>query len=415
MRSAIIYGTYTILNIIALFLVDHWLCRASEKHQNSVAGRVIVDFLYVVLAFMPILATIIKDSIYKYFLLRYSYIWMGFLMYFGGMLLFATVVEVIVRCVKHAKQKKREKEGYSLSEEEIERNAARSRHVTAFVFCMIILVTIGLNVYGMIHARNTVVTHYSVEIDKKVEKTEKLRVGLISDLHISYNSDVKMISNMVDKLNYYKPDVVFVTGDIFSSSYGAVKDPEAYIKALKRIKAKEGVFWVYGNHDVEEPLFCGFGLMPPEDAERTKEMVRFLKKSGFTILDDKCTAISGGEVQLVGRADEFKPVERARERLSADQLLNDIDREKPIIVLEHEPGDYKNLADNDADISFSGHTHAGQIFPGTIFTRFINDMVYGLDTRYGMQVLVTSGVGNYGPPIRIGTNSEIVITDISFK
>ena len=167
MRSAIIYGTYTILNIIALFLVDHWLCRASEKHQNSVAGRVIVDFLYVVLAFMPILATIIKDSIYKYFLLRYSYIWMGFLMYFGGMLLFPTVVEVIVRCVKHAKQKKREKEGYSLSEEEIERNAARSRHVTAFVFCMIILVTIGLNVYGMIHARNTVVTHYSVEIDKK--------------------------------------------------------------------------------------------------------------------------------------------------------------------------------------------------------------------------------------------------------
>ena len=65
MRSAIIYGTYTVLNIIALFLVDHWLCRASEKHQNSVAGRVIVDFLYVVLAFIPILATIIKDSIYR--------------------------------------------------------------------------------------------------------------------------------------------------------------------------------------------------------------------------------------------------------------------------------------------------------------------------------------------------------------
>ena len=123
MRSAIIYGTYTVLNIIALFLVDHWLCRASEKHQNSVAGRVIVDFLYIVLAFIPILATIIKDSIYKYFLLRYSYIWMGFLMYFGGMLLFATVGEVIVRCVKRAKQKKREKEGYSPSEEEIEKSS----------------------------------------------------------------------------------------------------------------------------------------------------------------------------------------------------------------------------------------------------------------------------------------------------
>ena len=302
-----------------------------------------------------------------------------------------------------------------MSEEEIGKNAARSRHITAFVFCLIVLFTIGLNVYGMIHARNTVIKRYDITIDKSVKKTKKLRAALISDLHISYNSDTEMFQTMVDKLNYHKPDVVFVTGDLFSSSYGAVKDPESYIKVLKQIKAKEGVYWVYGNHDVEEPLFCGFGLMPPEDAERTKEMVRFIKKSGFKILEDECVAIAGGEVQLAGRADQLKPVEKAKLRMSADKLLDDIDREKPIILLEHEPGDYKNLADNGVDISFSGHTHAGQVFPGTIFTRMLNDMVYGLDTRYGMQVLVTSGVGNYGPPLRIGTNSEIVIADITFK
>lgn len=415
MRSAIIFGTYTLLNIIAVFLIDHWLCRSSDRHRESVARRVIISFIYLILAFIPVLGVLLRQNLYKYLLERYSYMWMGFLMYFGGMLLIATVLEVIIRCISRGRLKRREEKGDLLSAEDLEKRAARSRHVTGFVLCLIFLLSIGLNVYGTIHARNTVITHYDIKIDKSVEKTKKLRVALISDLHLSYNSDVRMIQIMVDKINYHKPDVVFVTGDMFSSSYGAVKEPKEYIRALRKIKAKEGVYWVYGNHDVEEPLFCGFGLMPPEDAERTKKIVRFLKKSKFQILEDSRTAIAGGEIQLIGRGDEFKPVDRAKKRLSADELLNDLDREKPIIVLEHEPGDYKNLAANGADISFSGHTHAGQVFPGTIFTRLWNDMVYGLETRNGMQVLVTSGVGNYGPPLRIGTDSEIVIADIAFN
>lgn len=415
MRSAIIFGTYTVLNIIAVILIDHWLSRSSESYQNSVAKRVIVNFFYTVLAFIPVLAVLIKPGLYKYLLERNSYIWMGFLMYFGSMLLVATIFEVIIRIISRRKAKKLEKEGRSLSDEDVEKRAARSRHITAFVFCLIFIAAVGVNVYGMIHARNTVVTKYDIKIDKDVKKTEKLRIALISDLHISYNSDPEMIRDMVGKLNFYKPDVVFVTGDMFSSSYDAVRKPQEYINELKEIKAKDGVYWVYGNHDVEEPLFCGFGLMPPEDAERTKRMVRFLKKSGFKILEDECVAIAGGEIQLVGRADQLKPVDKAKKRLSADELMDDIDRKKPVIVLEHEPGDYKSLAENGADIALSGHTHAGQVFPGTIVTRLMNDMVYGLDTRSGMQVLVTSGVGSYGPPIRIGTDSEIVIADISFK
>ena len=415
MRAAIIYGTYIILNIIALFLIDHWLCRGGKKYRDSVGLRVIVCFLYITLAFMPVLAMMIRENIYQYFLLRFSYIWMGFLMYFGGLLLLASIIELIVRLMARSKAKRLESVGDPYSPEEIEKIRSRSRGITAVVFCLILAGSIALNVYGMIHARNTVVTHYTIPINKTVKNIKQLRVALISDLHISYNSDVKMIKKMVNKVNYYKPEVVFVTGDMFSSSYSSVHKPGEYVKALKGLKAKEGVFWVYGNHDVEEPLFCGFGTADPKDAVRTKKMKKFLKKSNFKILEDKRTAISKGEVQLVGRADEEKPVDKAKKRMSADELLNDLDREKPIIVLEHEPGDYENLAANGADISFSGHTHAGQAFPGTIVTAMLNDMVYGLDTRHGMQVLVTSGVGNYGPPLRIGTNSEIVIADLQFK
>lgn len=397
MRIAILFGTYTLLNILAIILIDHWLCRSSLKYRESVASRVIVCFLYSALAFTPILAVLIREGTYQYLLLRYSYIWMGFLMYFGGLILIASVFELIIRLV-------RKKED---GEEE-------HRAVYALVLFLIFVSSIGLNVYGTIHAKNIRITHYDVKIDKQVKKAKTLRAALISDLHLSYNSNVDTIRDIVEKINSEKPDVIFVTGDIFSSSYSSVKDPEKYIKTLKGLKAKEGVYWVYGNHDVEEPLFCGFGMADPEDAVRTDKMVRFLKKSGFKILDDECTAITGGEVQLVGRADQFKPVDRARKRLSANELMDDLDRDKPILILQHEPGDFKVLAENGADVSFSGHTHAGQVFPGNIFSDIMNDVIYGMVDRHGMKVIVTSGAGCYGPPIRILTDCEVVITDISF-
>lgn len=415
MRVEILFGSYTLLNIIAVFLIDHWLCRSSLRYKQSVAARVIVCFLYAALAFMPILAVLISDSLYQYLLLRYSYIWMGFLMYFGGLILIASVLELIIRLVSRAKAKRRELEDGPLTSEELEKKQLFSKRISALVLLLIFAGSIGINAYGMIHAKEIKTTHYDVRIDKKVKKVKKLRAAMISDLHLSYNSDVKYIRRLVDRINSEKPDVVFVCGDIFSSSYGSVRKPEEYIKALKGIKAKEGVYWVYGNHDVEEPLFCGFGMAAPEDAVRTDEMVRFLKKSGFTILDDECTAIAGVEVQLVGRADLFKPVDRAKKRMSANELMDDLDRDKPILVLEHEPGDYKALAENGADVAFSGHTHDGQVFPGNVFTRLMNDVVYGMVERNGMTVIVTSGAGCYGPPLRVLTNNEIVITDITFS
>lgn len=414
-REIILYGSYTIINLLAVILIDHWLSRSSDSYKNSVGKRVIVSFIYIALAFNPILAMMIRESLYQRLLLKYSYIWMGFLMYFGGMLLIATIVELIIRAVSAAKRRHREKAGDPYTEEEIERKATRRKRISGLVFFAILIFAIGLNVYGTIHARNTVITHYDVKIDKAVKHTKNLRVALIADLHLSYNSDVGMIKDMVAKLNAQKPDVVVVTGDLFSSCYSSIYKPGEYVKALREIKANEGVFWVYGNHDVEERLFCGFGLAPASEAVRTKKMKRFIKKSGFRTLEDECTAIARGEVQLAGRADLVKPVEIARKRLSADVLLNDLDKEKPIIILEHESGDYENLAKNGADLSLSGHTHNGQVFPGTIVTRLLNDMVYGFEERAGMQVIVTSGVGAYGPPLRIGTDSEIVIADITFK
>ena len=144
-------------------------------------------------------------------------------------------------------------------------------------------------------------------------------------------------------------------------------------------------------------------------------MKRFLKKCGFKILEDKSAAICKGEVQLLGRADKYKPVKKAKKRMEPDDFMSDLDNDKPILVLEHEPDDLKELAEIGADVTFAGHTHAGQIFPGTLVVKALHDVAYGCKEKYGMNVIVTSGIGCYGPPIRILTDSEIVIADIHFS
>lgn len=411
-----VIGGYIALNAVCLFLLDHWFCNASLKYRDSVARRVIVCLLYITAAFLPVLALFIRNGLYQYYLERYSYVWMGFLMYFGALILIATMIEIIVRLVRRVGKRKgdasEEREGFD--DEGDKKKGRAGRAVSAVLIIVMIAGAVGINVYGREHARDTVVTRYSIDVNKTVKNTRSLRVGFISDLHLSYNSDPEMIRRVVEKLNQEKPDVVFVGGDMFSSSYGSILGPKDYIKALKGIEAKDGVYWVYGNHDVEEPLFCGFSMVKPEDARRTKKMKRFLKRCGFRILDDKCAAICNGEVQLVGRADLYKPVKKAAKRKAPDVIMEDLDKEKPVLVLAHEAGDFEELADEGADVLFSGHTHNGQIFPGNYIIKLFHEVTYGLVDKAGMKVIVSSGVGCYGPPIRVLTDSEIVIADISF-
>jgi predicted MPP superfamily phosphohydrolase len=62
-----------------------------------------------------------------------------------------------------------------------------------------------------------------------------------------------------------------------------------------------------------------------------------------------------------------------------------------------------------------GHTHKGQVFPGNLVVPFFNENAYGVKKLHGIDTIVTAGVGYYGPPIRVGTDSEVTVVNISFK
>ena len=95
-----------------------------------------------------------------------------------------------------------------------------------------------------------------------------------------------------------------------------------------------------------------------------------------------------------------------------EDLLKGVDPEEPILLLQHEPSDLYDLEKYGVDLSVSGHTHDGQIFPGNIITRILSDQSYGMRDWGKSTAIVTSGVGYYGPPIRVCTISEIVVIDL---
>lgn len=273
---------------------------------------------------------------------------------------------------------------------------------------------LGLMVCGMAQARRIVVRRWELKVDKRAGGAESMKLALIADLHLGVNSRLADVERMVALVNAEQPDAVLVGGDVFTSSYGGLRRPEAYAKALRGLKARYGVFAVYGNHDVEEPLFGGFPITPPSRARHTPQIMGFFRDCGFQTLRDEVVTL-GGAVQLAGRLDGDKAGDGTANRMTPEALLAGTDRSLPIVVLQHEPKEFKALAEAGADVVLCGHTHAGQLFPGSLVVPFFNENARGHARVHGIDTVVTAGVGCYGPPMRVGVDSEVTVVKLRFQ
>jgi predicted MPP superfamily phosphohydrolase len=227
------------------------------------------------------------------------------------------------------------------------------------------------------------------------------------------NSTPQLYKDMTDRINEQNPDIVLFAGDVVTSSYGAMRDPDAYSSVLNQIHATTGKYVIYGNHDVDEPLLGGFTYVGAENAHRNPQMDQFIRDCGFTLLRDetvKLPELNG--LVIAGRRDESRPGDGVKVRATLEELMCTTAPEEPVLLLQHEPSDLTELDKYGIDMSVSGHTHDGQIFPGNIFTRIKGPQSYGLKKWGDATVVVTSGVGYYGPPIRVATISEIVVIDL---
>lgn len=277
-----------------------------------------------------------------------------------------------------------------------------------------ILLTILLSTYGVIHSKKIVYTDYNVNIDK-ITNIDNLKISLVSDIHLGYNTHLSHIKKMVDMINNSNSDLVLIAGDIFDNNYEAIGNDEDIINELKRIKSKYGVYAVYGNHDIDEKILAGFTFnWDKSEALIDPRMEEFLSKSNIKTLRDE-TILIDDSFYLIGRLDYHKYGIKINERKTIEELTKDIDIDKPIIVLDHEPYELNELSNNNVDLDLSGHTHNGQMFPSNILIKVIWDNPYGLLKVGNMTSIVTSGIGVYGPNMRVLSNAEVVNINVNFK
>jgi predicted MPP superfamily phosphohydrolase len=254
----------------------------------------------------------------------------------------------------------------------------------------VIILAGAVSFYGLFNARRARITEYEITTEKKLPKKE-VSIILVADIHIGAMVHKKLLGQMADKINSLEGDIILIAGDIIDRDMTAF-DGEKLGEEFSRLGAPYGVWAVPGNHE-----YFGGGL------ERLGEA---LKASGITLLEDE-SALAGGAFNIIGRSD--RSVSRLGiTRKSLDELAGALDGSIPTIVLDHQPWELGEAESAGVDIQLSGHTHHGQIWPGPIVTRRMYENDYGLIYKGKTAIIVTSGFGTWGPPLRIGTIAEIV-------
>lgn len=292
---------------------------------------------------------------------------------------------------------------------------SRTAFTVAGAICALLILL--LSACGIFHAKYIKTTSYDVIINKTIPERTSMKVVLLADTHFGYNVGVLHARELVRKINKQKPDLVCIAGDIFDNEYDAIRNPEKLEKTLRGIKSTYGVYACWGNHDLNEEILAGFTFKHKDgDLSDIKDphMKKFLEDSNIHILEDESVLIND-QFYVIGRKDASLTEKIDETRKAPAQLTEKLDRDKPIIMIDHQPKELQELADAGVDLDLCGHTHNGQTFPGNFTIKLMWENPCGLLSKDNMTNITTSGAGVWGPAMRIGTDSEICSINIQLK
>lgn len=276
-----------------------------------------------------------------------------------------------------------------------------------------VLLVLAVSLYGIVHARKLYVRSHEVVVQKECP-LPSLKIALIADLHLGYNTTEKQVKRLVDELNAQSPDLVCIAGDLFDNEYAAIPEPDRLAALLAGIKSTYGTYACYGNHDVTEKILVGFTFPHSGRLDRDPRFAKFLDKANITMLEDE-TVLIANAFFLSGRKDPSMAQKEHDTRLSFDELTEGLDPDCPLIIMDHQPGEIPQAEAAGVDLLLSGHTHGGQMFPSNLLINRLWQNAWGVKTVGKMTSAVTSGAGVWGPAMRIGSDCEIMMLHLTFK
>lgn len=272
----------------------------------------------------------------------------------------------------------------------VTRNYAR---VKLILFFAVLFGVSSLMVHAYYKVAYPIVKHVYITIPKSGGTRDSVTIAMMSDMHIGEVINRNFVERYVKLCNEQHPDLVVLVGDQVDYEV-RFAEKEHIEDVLLQLKAPLGVYAVNGNHEYRANIHA-------------KE--KWFKTTGAILLKDSVIT-PDSSFYVIGRDDRTN-----KNRAALQTLMNGLDRSKPIIILDHQPDSFAEVAMNQGDLGLSGHTHNGQIWPYSLVVGQVFECAYGQYKKGKSQFYVSSGIGVAGPPYRVGTNSELVILHITFE
>ncbi len=326
--------------------------------------------LFIALSFTLISATFLShwfDGVFTRAYYKFSVYWFGLVHFlFGGVVIFYFVANAF----------------YS-------RNYYVSPNLlVGIVFAIFFLI----HLYGTVRSGRADVTRINVTLPNLPSAWRDKRIVFLSDVHLGHVRGAHFMAKIVRKIQALTPEAVLIGGDLYD---GVRCEVAEIIEPLRTLRPPRGVYFVTGNHE----YFL----------KNVDEAFAAIKNVGIRILHNEKVDLSG--IELIGV--DYKTTHK-KEALAQTLARIHTKSDKPSILLKHEPDHLEVIHKAGVSLTLAGHTHRGQIFPLNFFTwQIYKGFDYGLKRLGEAWVYTSSGVGTWGPPLRLGTKSEIIL--ITFK
>ncbi|WP_217235091.1 metallophosphoesterase [Streptomyces sp. AC555_RSS877] len=251
--------------------------------------------------------------------------------------------------------------------------------------------TVGYGTYGVLNGPT--VKRVTVPLAKLPRAAHGYRIAVVSDIHLGPVLGRGFAQKVVDTINGTQPDLIAIVGDLVD---GSVKDLGPAAAPLAQLRARHGSFFVTGNHE----YFSG--------AEQWVDEVRRL---GLRPLENARTELAhfdlAGVNDVAGESEGQGP--------DFVKALGDRDPARACVLLAHQPVQIHDAVEHGVDLQLSGHTHGGQLWPGNFIASAANPTLAGLESYGDTQLYVSRGAGAWGPPTRVGAESDITVIELASK
>lgn len=261
----------------------------------------------------------------------------------------------------------------------------------------VILVVLLITAAGFINRTNFKIKTLDLNLSKKKSTLTELNVVMFSDLHLSPINDDIFLGEIVNKVNALNPDIILLPGDIVDDKAKLLKRSRIG-ESFKKLNPKYGIIACTGNH---------------EFINGVETSVKFMEDYGINVLRDSVLKF-GDAFFVLGREDRSGNNFTRKRRKSLDEILSGISGELPTILLDHTPTGLNDAVENKIDLQLSGHTHNGQMFPLNFITKMIYEVSRGYLKKGDTQFYISSGVGTWGPPVKLSSDAEIINIRIKF-